>query len=279
MKKITFLLMSIILITCDDPSLENQEVESSPIEPIQELTQLSSIDIATNNSNNITRSIHFNYEINDLISSFTDTQPDTQLVSFDYSIANRLEQLTITNDLGNMNNVTISNEVNNTTYEDFILLSYIDTSGNRIEKEFYTDQQNRINEVLLTSTDLTGTSSFLQHFVFTYTQNFNVSRISELNETGITIAFTDFSYNFNNNPFKDMNDLIRIEFFNEFNPYSRNLPATREDFTVTNTGVIQQRSINYTYNLGTDGFPMSRELQVSENGNVTTYFEFFNYRP
>ncbi len=281
MKRLYSLLLVLFIISCDDPSLDNNMDDDMVIEPVFEITQLASITVAENTPTNVIRSIDFNYNANDLLEQTTDASSTTQFCNFEYSNANRLEQIEQTINALSPTIINISTGVDSSTNSgrEFIRLQYTNDLGALIEYQLFTDQQNRIDQVIINSTDSSGITNEISNRVFIYSQNFNVNRINNISTTGITTSFTEFTYNFNNNPFKDMNDVIRLFLFDEFNPYSRNLPATREDYTVSNSGVTLDRSIDYTYTLDQDGFPTQRELLITANGNSTTFFEFFNYRP
>gem|GEM_PF-1227840 len=276
MRTVHWLFLFALIISCDDPSLDNNMDDNDPIEPVFETTQLASITVAENTATNIIRTIDFNYDANDLLEQVIDNTIGTQISTFDYSNANRLEIIEQSFDATAPRLITITT---GTDVQDFISLQSTDTTGEFIEQRLFTDQQNRIDQITDLNTDLSGVTTQQSDRSFNYSQNFNVTRINILNDTGLTIGFSEFTYNFNNNPFKDMNDVIRTFLFDEFNPYSRNLPATREDYTVSNSGVTLVKSITYNYTLNADGFPIQRELQVTENGTATTYFEVFNYRP
>lgn len=276
MKTAYWLFLFALMISCDDPSLDNNIDDNDPVEPVFETTQLASITVAENTATNIIRTIDFNYDVDDLLEQVIDNIAGMQVSNFEYSNANRLETIEQSLNATPPQLITVTT---GTGTQDFISLQYTNTTGNLIEERFFTDQQNRIDQIIVLVTVASGVTTQESDRVFNYSQNFNVNRINTLNDTGLTIGFSDFTYNFNNNPFKDMNDVIRSFLFDEFNPYSRNLPATREDYTVSNSGVTLVKSITYDYTLNADGFPTQRELQVTENGITTTYFEIFNYRP
>lgn len=275
------LLLAVFVIACEDPSLNNDMDDDAIVEPIIETTELASITVAENTVNNITRTIDFNYNNDNLLQLITDTGMATNGFTFDYSITNRLESIEQVFNAQSPQLVTVTTGIDNNSSntQEFISLQLTTNINELKEYRLFTDQQNRIDQIIILVTDASGVTTQESNRVFNYSQNFNVNRINTLNDTGLTIGFSDFTYNFNNNPFTDMNDVIRSFIFDEFNPYSRNLPATREDFTVSTNGVTLVKSITYDYTLNADGFPSQRELVVTENGTSTTYFELFNYTP
>jgi hypothetical protein len=113
---------------------------------------------------------------------------------------------------------------------------------------------------------------------YRYTANFNVNRIDSIDSNGFNIiSYSEFTYEFNNNPFRDMNDVLRLLVFPEFVPYTRYLPRSRNDYTATANGFDLERSFTYTYTLQDDEFPSLRDITKTEGGTTTTSFEFFNY--
>lgn len=282
MKYHILILLSLLLFSCDDPSLEDQNSGTDEvIEPIIELKQLSSIQVATNIITNITRDINFEYDNNDLLSTITETGNLNQISTASYSNGNQLESLTITENMMAPVSVTVTYG-NDSSVQSVatVALSFVETTtGNTITKTLFTDIQNRFNRVLTTQTDPAGVVTQTEDLRLQYSQNFNVLRINKLNTSGIIEGYSEFTYNFNNNPFTDMSDVIRLFMFDEFVPYSRFLPATRLDYDLSSGSVQLERSIAYDYELDLEGYPMSRELTVMEGVMTSTYFEFFNYRP
>ncbi|WP_438962452.1 hypothetical protein [Nonlabens sp.] len=274
-------LLSLLLFSCDDPSLEDQNSDTNEvIEPVIELRQLSSIQVATDLTTNITRSINFEYNNKELLSAITETGSLNINTIASYNNGNKLESLIINDNL--MAPVSIVVTYGNDSSIQSVAtveLSYIDTTGNTITKALFTDIQNRFNRVLTTQTDLAGVVSQTEDLRLQYSQNFNVLRIDKLNTNGIIQGYSEFTYNFNKNPFTDMNDIIRLFMFDEFVPYSRFLPATRIDYDLSSGSAQLERSVDYNYELDAEGFPMSRELIVTQGMMTSTYFEFFNYRP
>ncbi|EAS21054.1 hypothetical protein BBFL7_01947 [Flavobacteria bacterium BBFL7] len=281
MKYSILFILSFFIFSCDDPSLEdpNSGIDEV-IEPIQDLRQLSSIQVAFNTPINITRDINFIYNGLDLLSGIMETGNLNQSTTANYSNGNKLENLIIEEAVVPAVNVNVAYGNDDSVQAiSTVELSYIDMAGVTHHKTLYIDPQNRFNRVVTTETDLSGVTSQVEELRLEYSQNFNVLRIEEIANDGFTITgYSDFTYNFNNNPFTDMNDIIRLFMFDEFVPYSRYLPATRLDYDLSTGTAILERSIDYQYVLDSEGYPVSRELSVTEGIMTTSYFEFFNYR-
>ncbi|MBF4986430.1 hypothetical protein FNJ87_19675, partial [Nonlabens mediterrranea] len=96
MKYSILFILSFFIFSCDDPSLEdpNSGIDEV-IEPIQNLRQLSSIQVAFNTPTNITRDINFTYNELDLLSSIMETGNLNQSTTANYSNGNKLENLII----------------------------------------------------------------------------------------------------------------------------------------------------------------------------------------
>jgi hypothetical protein len=245
----------------------NQEV----VEPVLDVVGLSDIQIAATTPTNITDNIFITYDQNQLITNISFNGNQDLNYSFDYAANNRLETAVRTE-----SNVT-------TTYDfsyvdDTVIIEFTELNGNVIERQLYTDTQNRINRVVTRLTDVAGTTTQVEDLRYQYTANFNVSRINSISENGFTIiAYSEFTYEFNNNPFRDMNDVLRILIFPDFVPYTRYLPSSRMDYTSDTNGVTLDRSFDYVYTLQEDQFPSSREITTTESGITEISFEFFNY--
>ncbi len=281
MKYRFLLLLSFLIWSCDDPSLDdpNSGVDEV-IEPVPDARLLSSIQVALNSPANITRDINFEYNATDLLSSITETGTINQLSQADYGNGNQLQALSTTENGVPVIDVSVSygNDTSGQSTS-IVVLDYTDDTGALFEKTLFVDSQNRFNRVLTTQRDLAGVTSQVEDLRLQYSQNFNVIRINQLDANGIITGFSEFTYNFNNNPFTDMNDVIRLFMFDEFVPYSRFLPSTRLDFDLSTGATVLERSITYEYMLDDTGYPISRELMITEGSMTSSSFEFFNYRP
>jgi len=272
MKYTSFLcFLSILFISCNDPSLDQQNNEADGIvEPMPNLTRLSSIQIAQDVTTNMTENVSIVYNEEELISQVSFTGATNVVYDFEYTANNRL--VTATKAAG-------STIIYNFTYtDDSVFLDYTDSNGEQVEKQLYTDIQNRIARVVTRITNGAGIVSQTEDLRYQYTANFNVDRINRVDTNGFTIiGYTEFTYEFNNNPFKDMNDVLRLIIFPKFVPYTRYLPNSRIDYTAVSGSFVPDRLFSYSYTLQEDQFPSSREITKTESGTSTTIFEFFNY--
>jgi hypothetical protein len=272
MKLFRFLLVfTMLFISCDDPSLNQQGDDGDGIvEPVQELTNLSTIQVAQDVTTNVIEDIVITYNQDELVSQVSFNGVLSAVYTFDYASNNRLE-------------TAIKNSVTTTTYNfsytaDSVFLEYTDLNGDPVEKQFFTDTQNRINRVVTRVTDAAGNFTQTEDLRYQYTANFNVNRINRIDANGFTVnGYSEFTYEFNNNPFKDMNDVLRLIVFPEFIPYTRYLPSSRIDYTAQAGSFVIDRSFVYSYVLQDDEFPRSREIIKTESGATTSSFEFFNY--
>ncbi|WP_124979484.1 hypothetical protein [Nonlabens xiamenensis] len=264
------ILLLLILPGCDDPSLDQGDTSGDEIlEPMPSLVELSSIDIAENQPGNITDQIQLSYDNNGLI----------ELINFGGSL-NLTYELTYADNnrligIQSSGNNSIAYTINYPADE--IVMSF--TEGNtQIERRLFTDTQNRINRILEFSTDSNGNRMQSLDRRFEYNQNFNVTRINNFDAASNLISYVELDYEFNNNPFRDMNDVLRLLLFPDFVPYTRYLPLEQREFSLTSGNTVLLRSISYTYQLREDQFPVSREVTLTEMSGSTTSFEFFNYR-
>jgi hypothetical protein len=272
MKYVPFLcFLSILFISCDDPSLDQQNNETDGVVmPMPDQTSLSSIQIAQDVMTNITENVSIVYNEEELISQVSFIGATNVVYDFEYTANNRL--ITATKVAG-------STILYNFTYsDDSVFLDYTDSNGGQVQKQLYTDTQNRINRVVTRITNGSGITSQTEDLRYQYTANFNVEFINRIDSNGFTIiGYSEFAYEFNNNPFRDMNDVLRLIIFPGFVPYTRYLPSSRTDYTAISGSFVLDRSFSYSYTLQEDQFPSSREITKTEPGTSTTIFEFFNY--
>lgn len=263
-----FVLMA-LLMACDDPSLDNRAVDDDIIEPVGDLTQLTTIQIAQDVPTNIVGTITLSYNAKDLVETIMDSRTGEPSYELVYNANNSLQQATKTE-----NGIITTYDV---TYGNDIITVDINTPGaNTQVKTLFTDLQNRINRVVLSELDAMGNSTNLEDTRYSFDPNFNVTAVNYINMvTGTTARSSRFTYGLNQNTFSDMNDLVRLLAFEDFIPYTRVMPSTQQDFV---GGVLQSdATINYT--LRDDNFPNSREIITTVGGSSTTRFEFFNYLP
>ena len=270
----SFLILAVAFISCDDPSLDsNSGMNQEVVEPVLDVVGLSDIQIAATTPSNVTDNIMISYDQNKLITNITFNGNQDLNYSFDYAANNRLETAVKTE-----SNITTT--YNFSYVDDTVIIESIEPSGDLRERQLYTDTQNRINRVVTRLTTATGATSQVEDLRYQYTANFNVNRINKISENGFTIVgYSEFTYEFNNNPFRDMNDVLRILIFPDFVPYTRYLPSSRMDYTSDTNGVTLDRTFNYEYTLQEDQFPSSREITTTTSGASEISFEFFNYIP
>ncbi|OUS19264.1 hypothetical protein A9Q93_02380 [Nonlabens dokdonensis] len=270
----SFLILAVAFISCDDPSLDsNSGTNQEVVEPVLDVVGLSDIQIAATTPSNVTDNIMISYDQNKLITNITFNGNQDLNYSFDYAANNRLETAVKTE-----SNITTT--YNFSYVDDTVIIESIEPSGDLRERQLYTDTQNRINRVVTRLTTTTGATSQVEDLRYQYTANFNVNRINKISENGFTIVgYSEFTYEFNNNPFRDMNDVLRILIFPDFVPYTRYLPSSRMDYTSDSNGVTLDRTFNYEYTLQEDQFPSSREITTTTSGASEISFEFFNYIP
>jgi hypothetical protein len=266
----SLMILTLCIVSCDDPSLNQQIDDDAIVEPTLELTQLSSIEIAQDLASNVIETVNIIYDQDELVSQVSFNGVTNIMYDFEYAGNNRLETITKTDASSTLYNLTYSG--------DSVFLEYTDLNGDLVEKQIFTDIQNRINRVVATITDTAGNTTQTEDLRYQYTANFNVSRINSIGADGFTvIGYSEFTYEFNNNPFRDMNDVIRLIIFSEFIPYTRYLPVSRVDYTAIAGSFVLDRSYAYSYVLQDDKFPSSREILINDGGSASTTFEFFNY--
>ncbi|MEO9952829.1 hypothetical protein [Nonlabens sp.] len=263
-------ICALFFISCDDPSLDQQGDVDEIVDPIENLMELSSIQIAQGTFNNVTDNIDLVYNNDGLVAQVLFTGTTSVSYNMEYASNNRLETIT---------KVDVNTVIYNFTYdEDFVLVNFTDSNGDEVEMQLFTDTQNRINRVLTTVTDVSGVATQSEDLRYLYNANFNVDRINSLAFNGFTVnAYSELTYEFNNNPFRDMNDVLRLLIFPEFVPYTRYVPITRENFTAASSSFTLENSFSFIYTLREDEFPSSREVVKTESGVSTTTFEIFNY--
>jgi hypothetical protein len=272
MKLAPFLLVfTMLFISCDDPSIDQQgDGGDGIVEPVLEVTNLSTIQVAQDVTANVVEDIEISYNQDTLINEVSFNGSLNTVYTFEYASNNRLV-------------TAIKNSGTSTVYNfsyitDCVIIEYIDINAGLVEKQLFTDVQNRINRVVTRITDTAGNSTQIEDLRYQYTANFNVNRINSIDTNGFTInGYSEFTYEFNNNPFTDMNDVLRLIVFPEFIPYTRYLPSSRIDYTAVSGNFVRDRSFAYSYTLQDDEFPRFREITKIDSGGTAIFFEFFNY--
>ncbi|MGB5980913.1 MAG: hypothetical protein WBG46_02100 [Nonlabens sp.] len=253
-----------LLASCEEASPDPRTDAEQPVEPIDNLVRLSQIIVTDPISNDTITEIQINYDMDDLITSITFAGSSDITYDFEYARNNRLTRFSKAEN-GTTSNYDLEygdDEINLTTSQ----ASSMET------RVFEIDNQNRIFYTRSLSNDLlTGAKEY------DYTANFNVDRISERDAFLNTIGYQDLTYFFNNNPFRDMNDVLRFIVFEEFIPYTRYLPDTLNEFGSTSGSLQLESSTIYDYELNEADFPMSRTVISDVNGFVTETLETFIY--
>lgn len=260
----------LVLLSCDDPSL-NQQGDDGNTDPValEDLMQLASIQQAQNTAANITNDITLSYNNKNLITAVTFSNNSNLNYALTYNANNSLSQV-IKTENGNV----ITYDV--TYINDAVELTITQAGMNTISKRLFTDQQNRINRILTSEINMTGTSTNIEDVRYLFDANFNVTRVNYIDPaTNSILRYSLFTYGANKNPFQDMNDIVQLILFEDYVSYTKSMPIIQEDYLNT----ILQRRFTHTYTLRDDDFPLSRETITLDGGITTTSFDFFNYRP
>ncbi|BAO55189.1 hypothetical protein NMS_1180 [Nonlabens marinus S1-08] len=259
-----------ISTSCDDDIRDVEEVVGVE-EPIDLEVRLERIDLSETIDGTPTSSIAINYDANQRIDAVVIEGGSSFQMT--YAANNRLVAIEETG--GGITKSTALIYDNNT-----ITARSTASDGSQQEKILRIDLQNRIDRAITYDLNSAGNRTEVRRLQYLYTENFNVSRINDLSANGNTVlGYTEFTYVFNNNPFRDMNDVIRFLIFDEFVPYTRYLPATQRDYERVGGSFIESRSTVYTYQLQEDQFPSSRAVETTTAAGTQTNFEFFIYQP
>ncbi len=266
--KLLFLLL-LTLVACDDPSLDNGgNRDDATITPVPDLYQIASIQIAAGVATNIVRNISLNYNDLDLLERVIDSAAVTTTYELSYNDNNSLRQVLKTQ-ASNSTSYTID------YINDQINITITSPGAVVLTKQLFTDQQNRINRIVTREINNAGVPIDSEDTRYNFDANFNVPTINYINmNTGLTARSSRFTYALNNNPFRDMNDIVRLIIFEEFIPYTRSIPVSQEDFLNTTS----QRRFTFNNVLQDDNFPSSRIVTATEAGITSTSFQLFNYR-
>lgn len=265
-------MLTVSFNSCNDDMLADEELIGID-EPIDDLVRLQNISISNTPDGAPDNSIDLIYDTNQLLTNIIFLGGQDTTIELTYAVNNRLIQI----DKSQANQTTSSSLVydNNT-----ITVTTTLPEGSREQKELRIDSQNRIDRAICYELNNAGTRTETSRLQYLFTENFNVSRINDLASNGSTVLrYTEFTYFFNNNSFRDMNDVIRYLVFEDFIPYTRYLPLTQKDYDRASGGFVESRSISYSYTLQEDDFPSSRAVETSTATGVRTTYEFFNYQP
>ena len=263
MRYLVCLFCVMILFGCEDSLIEQGEPEEV-LEPIDDAVRLSQIIITDPDTGDVLTDIAINYDQDSLISTIQFTGLQNITYEFDYASNDRLTDITRTE-----NGAT---EVYSLSY-DGDEIELLDTSGPIDRTKVYrVDTQNRIFRTQTFEDD-----ALQQTKNYNYTSNFNVERINQLSAGNAIERYQELTYFFNNNPFRDMNDVLRFVVFEDFIPYTRYLPSTINSFESMGGTFTMSSSVQFEYSLNDDNFPASRIVTRSQGGVDEVTVETFIY--
>lgn len=276
MGKRQIILLYVLLVLGFTACTDDAQEFAEPVdiaEPLDDLVRLENIRVADAPEAAAISTVDIVYNSNQLITDILFTGNLNANFEMSYTANNRLIRIDRTE--ASLTAVSSLEYLNNT-----ILFTTTFPDGSREQKELRIDLQNRIDRAITYSLDNAGNRTENKRLQYLYTQNFNVSRINELASNGNTVlGYTEFTYEFNNNPFRDMNDVLRFIVFADFIPYTRYLPVTQRDFERVGGNFVESRSVIYSYTLQDDQFPSSRVVETTVGASTQTTYEFFEYEP
>lgn len=263
-KHLIFLCFLSIFISCDDPTTDLRTDAELPTEPIDDAVELSQIIITDPDSGDVITDIAINYDADRVISTVVFSGNQDITYDFEYANNNRLIGFS-----KNENGTSIDYELE---YESDDIRLIQEENGITTTRLFEVDAQNRIFRTQsFTNENLSGSKDY------DYTANFNVERVNERDEFANITSYQDLTYFFNNNPFRDMNDVLRFIVFEDFIPYTRFLPASIDNFELINGFLQLESNTLYEYTLNEDDFPMSRTVARAANATTVETLETFIY--
>ncbi|ARN78117.1 hypothetical protein BST97_08955 [Nonlabens spongiae] len=252
-----------ILIGCEDSLIEQGEPEEI-LESIDDAVRLSQIIITDPDTDDVLTDIAINYDQDSLISTILFTGLQNITYEFNYASNDRLTDITRTE-----NGATVAYSLSYDGDE----VQLLDSTGSvERTKLFSVDSQNRIFRTQTFEND-----ALQQTINYNYTSNFNVQRINELSAGNAIERYQELTYFFNNNPFRDMNDVLRFIVFEDFIPYTRYLPSTINSFESMGGTFTMSSSVQFVYSLSDDNFPGSRIVTRSQGGVDEVTVETFIY--
>ncbi len=264
------IILGFTFSTCTDDSELAQDT-LPVLEPLDDAVRLQTIQV-NDDTGNLLTTYQINYNDLNLIDRVDVSGNMTVAYSMDYAANNRLV---------NMQRITSGEQTDYTfSYdENMIDVSIAFPDGSRQLTRLSLDLQNRIDGVVIFNQSNAGNLTQQQEQIFNYTENFNVNSIVQLGPSGAVESVIDLSYQFNINPFRDMNDLIRFVVFKDFIPYTRYLPHRIIITDRLNGGSMIIQTIDYNYTLQENNFPSSREVIMTDANGVVTTSQTFVYLP
>jgi hypothetical protein len=265
MRLIYLILIGVLfVIGCDDPSLDRPAPAPDPVEPINDAVLLSQITINDAATDDIITDINLTYNNDFLVAGVNFTGAIDRNFTFEYAANNRLTSFTKTE-----NGTSTDYEV---TYDENNIELKSNNGTADVVRTFSIDLQNRISRSVTEVDDL-----ITEDVVYSYTANFNVDRIDNRNASRTITGFSLLTYVFNNNPFRDLNDIIKFVVFEDFVSYTRYLPTTQEKYSSSPTGSTLESSVTYEYELLPNNFPISRTVATESGGTTINTVERFAY--
>ncbi len=263
MRYLVSLFCVLILFGCEDSLIDQGEPEEI-LEPIDDAVRLSQIIITDPDTDDVLTDIAINYNQDSLISTIQFTGLQNIAYEFDYASNDRLIDVT---------RIESGAIVAYSLSYDGDEIELLDTSGSVERAKIYrVDSQNRIFRTQTFEDD-----ALQQTKNYNYTSNFNVERINQLSPGNAIERYQELTYFFNNNPFRDMNDVLRFIVFEDFIPYTRYLPSTIDSFEFTAGAFTVSSSVEFEYSLNSDNFPASRTVTRSQGGVDEVTVETFIY--
>lgn len=249
---------------CDDPSLDRPAPDPDLVEPIDDSILLSQIQISDPVTEDVLTDISLSYDDKNRAETITFAGNTNLIYSFEYAANNRLISFTRME-----NGATIEYQLE--YFENTIEINYSEGS-NDFRRIFSIDRQNRISQSIIEVNDVIQKDVFYQ-----YTANFNVERINNRNALRNITSYSLLTYEFNNNPFRDMNDIITFIAFEDFVSYTRYLPTNQENYVNNASGTTLESTKTYVYELLPNNFPNSRTVSTDTGGTILSTLESFSY--
>ncbi len=264
--RLTYLIVIGVLFVmgCDDPSLDRPAPAPDPVEPINDAVLLSQITISDAATDDVITDINLIYDNDSLVAAVNFNGGIDRNFTFEYAANDRLIAF-------NKSENGILTEYDLDYNENTIELSFNNGTAD-VVRTFSIDLQNRISRSVTEVDDV-----ITEDVVYQFTANFNVDRIDNRNASRTIVSFSLLSYVFNNNPFRDLNDIIKFVVFEDFVSYTRYLPTTQEMYSSSPAGSTLESTVTYEYELLPNNFPSSRTVATESGGVIINTLERFTY--
>ncbi|MEE2800763.1 MAG: hypothetical protein VX550_01125, partial [Bacteroidota bacterium] len=171
--KYLYTLLILLLVSCDeDATLSNDQNQGDDdITTIDDKVRLSSIQIAENTASNIVTNIDIVYDNDNLISEIVFSGQQSKTYQFQYAPNNQVINYT---KIENQSTSSYSIE-----YDENIITSSNVSNPNQIQ-QFEIDNFNRVDEILSRTISSNGSVIQENSEVFDINANFNIQRITYL---------------------------------------------------------------------------------------------------